>query len=61
MDAIHDLARKKTIILIAHRLNSVRECDCIYLLEQGRISASGRYESLVEDNVVFRSMAGHGN
>ena len=58
MDAIHDLARKKTIILIAHRLNSVRECDCIYLLEQGRITASGRYEDLVESNMVFRNMAG---
>ena len=41
MDAIHDFSGKKTIIMIAHRLATVRQCDSIYLLEQGRVIDHG--------------------
>jgi len=59
MDAIHDFAGKKTIIMIAHRLATVRQCDLIYLLQRGKIIDSGTYFELSERNEVFRRMAKH--
>jgi ABC-type multidrug transport system fused ATPase/permease subunit len=57
MEAVHRLGSRKTIVLIAHRLTTVRNCDCIYLLEQGRLMASGPYEELIAKNDRFRAMA----
>jgi len=57
MDAIHDFAGQKTIIMIAHRLATVRECDIIFLLEAGRVVDQGSYNELVERNSSFRRMA----
>lgn len=57
LEAIHNLAHKKTIIIIAHRLSTVRECDLIYLLEKGRTVAQGRYQELLANNQQFRKMA----
>jgi len=56
MDAIHRLAHKKTIILIAHRLTTVTECDAIHVLEDGKIIASGRYQELITSCERFREM-----
>ena len=56
MDAVDNLAYRKTIILIAHRLTTVRRCDTIFLLDHGLISGSGTYESLVGNNRLFREM-----
>jgi len=58
MGAIDALAHQKTIILIAHRLSTVKNCDQIVLLEQGGIKAKGRYEELVHGNEQFKTMAG---
>tara|TARA_B100000676_G_C17688183_1_gene634878 strand:- start:110 stop:724 length:615 start_codon:yes stop_codon:yes gene_type:complete len=57
MEAVQKLGAQKTIILIAHRLTTVQNCDRIFLLENGRIAASGTYNELVEENVHFREMA----
>lgn len=57
MDAIHSLAHKKTIILIAHRLTTVKQCDAIHLLNLGRVVASGTYEELISSSAEFRKMA----
>ena len=60
MDAVHNLGRKKTIILIAHRLSTVQACDKIFMLEQGRKVAEGTYDELIDSNRQFRAMAvGH--
>jgi ABC-type multidrug transport system fused ATPase/permease subunit len=59
MKAIDQLGGQKTIILIAHRLGTVRACDRIYLLEKGQVTASGRYEELTESNETFREMVRH--
>jgi len=56
MDAVTNLAQRKTIILIAHRLSTVRNCDTIFLLEHGRLIASGPYDALVASNERFRTM-----
>lgn len=57
MEAIGSLARQKTIILIAHRLTTVRDCDVIYLMEAGRITSCGTYDELLRDNATVQSMA----
>jgi len=57
MDAIHDFAGKKTIIMIAHRLATVRQCDSLYLLEQGRVTGHGTYDELASGNTTFQRMA----
>jgi len=59
MDAIHDFSGKKTIIMIAHRLATVRRCDNIYLLENGRVEAMGNYEELSTKSGIFRAMTNH--
>jgi len=57
MDAVHNLSRQKTIILIAHRLSTVQKCDQIFLLEHGRLHAQGTYTELLEISQEFRRMA----
>ncbi|OOE89090.1 multidrug ABC transporter ATP-binding protein [Salinivibrio sp. AR647] len=59
MDAIHDFAGNKTIIMIAHRLSTVQQCDCIYMLEQGKVVDYGTYAELLNKNLEFRKMASH--
>jgi ATP-binding cassette, subfamily B, bacterial PglK len=58
MDAVHNLGHAKTIIMIAHRLSTVRECDTIFMMEGGKVVASGSYEGLLGTSQKFRAMAG---
>lgn len=57
LDAIEGLSRDLTILLIAHRLTTVRRCDTIVELEHGRVVAQGTYEQLLECSPSFRKMA----
>jgi len=57
MEAVHNLGHEKTIIMIAHRLSTVKACDTIFLIEKGRLAAQGSYDALVEGNETFRRMA----
>ncbi|MEK7356039.1 MAG: ABC transporter ATP-binding protein [Bdellovibrionota bacterium] len=57
MDAIRNLKHAVTVVVIAHRLTTVRDCDEIFLLSHGSIVASGTYDDLLDDSPVFRSMA----
>ena len=46
MDAVNSLSNNITIILIAHRLNTVRKCDNIFLLNDGKIKSQGKFDDL---------------
>ena len=59
MEAIHGLSGHKTIILIAHRLKTVQNCDQIYFIDNGKVDDQGTYEELIEKNERFRNMASH--
>jgi HlyD family secretion protein len=59
MDAIHNFAGKKTIIMIAHRLATVKQCDSIYLLAGGKVIDQGSHDELAARNDMFRRMAEH--
>jgi ABC-type multidrug transport system fused ATPase/permease subunit len=57
MEAIHDLSGEKTLIIIAHRLSTVQDCDQIVLLDKGEIQGKGCYKELREQNNFFRKLA----
>ena len=57
MEAIHEFSGDKTIIMIAHRLQTVEKCDIIYLMDKGRVIDYGTYNYLIENNVKFKEMA----
>ena len=54
MDAIDNLNKEITIILIAHRLSTVKNCDIIYLLDKGQIKDQGTFKELRNVNKQFR-------
>lgn len=56
IDAVQKLDGTKTIIMIAHRLSTVRHCDQVLLLEKGRVIASGTYDALVAEHAGFRAL-----
>lgn len=56
-EAVRALDGRKTIVMIAHRMSTVRDCDVIHVLERGRVVASGSYTELVERSAAFRSLA----
>ena len=52
--AIEALTRKKTILMIAHRLKTVRNADQILVVDQGRIVQQGRHEELLREDGIYR-------
>ena len=58
MSTLQRLRGRYTIVLIAHRMSTVRACDVIFHLERGEIVGSGTYEGLLKSSAVFRRMAG---
>ena len=56
MEALATLSRQKTILMVAHRLTTVRDCDMIVVLDRGRISDIGTYHELMEREGIFASM-----
>ncbi|MDB9766057.1 ABC transporter ATP-binding protein/permease [Planktomarina temperata] len=57
MDSIQNLAGQKTIVMIAHRLSTVKKCDIIFLFDQGNVVDQGTYHELYNSNKKFRDMA----
>ena len=58
MNSIEHLRGRHTIILIAHRLSTVRTSDRVVFVERGHITGVGLYDTLYEENEAFRTMAG---
>ena len=59
MDAIHNLGRHKTIVLVAHRLKTVKKCDRIYFMNKEKIVDQGTYKELIKKNKRFKELALH--
>lgn len=57
MEAIRSLKGRKTIITIAHRLSTLRDCDVIYMLEKGTIVAKGSYAELASGQGRFAELS----
>ena len=56
MQALDLIGRRCTMVVIAHRLSTVKKCDRIYQVDQGRIIASGDFETLTRTSPSFREM-----
>lgn len=56
MESLNNLGQDITIIIIAHRLSTVRNCDRIYLFNHGKIEANGSYDDLVQASEHFKKM-----
>ena len=54
--ALRSLAGVKTMIIIAHRLSTVRHCDRLIFLDKGRIKAVGRFDELMRDCEAFANL-----
>lgn len=57
MDAVNNLGKDITTIIIAHRLSTVKKCDKIFLLEKGQLIDQGNFEELINKNEDFRNNA----
>lgn len=53
MKAIEELTREKTVIMIAHRLKTVRNADQIVVIDKGRIAEQGKHEELVAKGGIY--------
>ena len=54
--ALSALSKGKTVIMIAHRLSSVTDADCIYVLQEGQITENGTHNSLIGQNGLYAHM-----
>jgi len=57
MDDIYAMQGVRTIIMIAHRLDTIKRCDRILVIEQGSIVESGEYRELKQNSIYFRKMS----
>lgn len=56
MRSILEFSKDKTIILIAHRLTTLQECDEIFLFDHGKLVDQGDYDQLIKNNSMFKRM-----
>jgi ATP-binding cassette, subfamily B, bacterial PglK len=57
MDSIKNLSGQKTILMIAHRLSTLKNCDLIYFVNKGKIVDRGNYDYLINKNKLFKEMS----
>jgi ATP-binding cassette subfamily B protein len=54
--SLEKITRNRTTIAIAHRLSTVRNADCIYVMEHGKLVEQGRHEQLLEQEGIYASL-----
>lgn len=57
LDSINKFTGKKTIIIVAHRIKTVQECDLIFVMDKGQLVDSGDYQYLLHNSKTFRNIA----
>ena len=53
MKAIQELTKEKTVIMIAHRLKTVRNADQIVVIDKGHIAEQGKHEELIANGGIY--------
>lgn len=56
MNSIADLSEELTLFIIAHRISTVKKCDTIIVLDEGKLSAQGSYDALLRESKVFTNL-----
>lgn len=54
--ALHELTKGKTVLMIAHRLTSVMDADCILVIDNGKIAEKGKHSELLLQNGIYKNM-----
>jgi len=54
--SLEKITKNRTTIAIAHRLSTVRNADCIYVMEYGKLVEQGRHEELLEQQRIYASL-----
>lgn len=57
VESVNELKGNRTIVMIAHRLTTVKDCDTLYFLRNGLLEAEGTYDELYANHSEFRIMA----
>jgi len=57
LEALQTLAGRKTVVMVAHRLSTVKGCDLICVMDAGRIVERGSYDELIASSERFRTLA----
>ena len=55
-EAISELVKNKTLLVIAHRLNTIRDADNIVVIKEGNIAEQGNHEDLMNSNGIYKNM-----
>jgi len=58
MDVVKNLAKKKTVIVISHKLSNITGASCIYMLDGGRVIESGTHDALIKSKGTYAAMYG---
>jgi len=58
-EAIYDQLSNTTLVIIAHRVSTVKKCDKIMVLENGALICQGSYEELLESSLLFRNLSSY--
>ena len=61
MESVNELSQDLTIIIIAHRLSTVKNCDVIFEIDKGVVVAYGSYKHLVKTSPSFKEMSQAGD
>ena len=57
MSSLNNFSKNKTILIVAHRLDTLKKCDLIFYFEDGKIIESGSYKQLINSSSNFKKMA----
>jgi ATP-binding cassette subfamily C protein len=57
-DTLLDMRRARTVVVIAHRLDTIKRCDRLFFLAEGRLRASGTYDQLIVESPRFAELVG---
>ncbi|ANO37249.1 ABC transporter ATP-binding protein [Streptococcus pneumoniae] len=50
ISSLYSVLKEKTVVIIAHSLSTVKDVDCIFFLEEGKITGSGTHKELLENH-----------
>lgn len=56
LEAVLNFGKNITILLVAHRLTTVKNCDNIFFFEKGKMIANGNFNELIKKNEQFKKM-----